>query len=112
MFSGTPVIDGFVPEPYEIRRYVPDVWGSMLYHANRDYLDGANAEELKKGNWTYLLRDDGSFIETFKREPAPSLVKTPTGASGNLGLGGTRSTTSNVPESRLLEPISKTRPGS
>lgn len=76
VFSGTPVIDGFVPEPYEIRRYVPSVWGSMLYHANRDHLEGVNVEELKNGHWTYLLRDDGSFIETFKRAPTQSLAET------------------------------------
>ena len=65
-----PCIDGQVPEPYEIRRYDPNVWGHMLHFANRDFLDGVDADELKKGNWTFLLRPDGSFIEkSFKRKP-------------------------------------------
>lgn len=60
-----PEVDGHVPMPWQVRPYEREVFGGMLYFQTHEHLTGVDPEDVMKGNWTFLLRDDGTFIDSY-----------------------------------------------
>lgn len=65
-FGDVPTVDGHTPARWQVRRYEREMFGGMLYFQTQAHLEGIDPDDVKKGNWTFLLRDDGSFIDSYE----------------------------------------------